>query len=68
MIKAGGGEELATLDTDATLATTSKRNALFSYQGEQSYQPLNTYWSETGLMLHTEFRDGNVPSGYRADA
>jgi len=63
LIKAGGREELATLDMDATLAATSKRNALFSYQGEQSYQPLNTYWSERGLMLHTEFRDGNVPAG-----
>lgn len=64
LIKAGGREELATLDMDATLAVTLKRNALFSYQGEQSYQPINTYWSETGLMLHTEFRDGNVPAGY----
>jgi len=63
LIKAGRGEELATLDMDATLAATLKRNALFSYQGEQSYQPLNTYWSETGLMVHTEFRDGNVPCG-----
>jgi hypothetical protein len=25
---------------------------------------LNTYWAEQGLVLHTEFRDGNVPAGY----
>ncbi len=25
---------------------------------------MNTYWAEKGLILHTEFRDGNVPAGY----
>lgn len=49
---------------DATLVETHKRNALFCYKGFQSYQPLNTYWAEQGLVLHSEFRDGNVPAGY----
>jgi hypothetical protein len=49
---------------DATLSATLKRSALFSYKGEQAYQPINTYWHERGLIVHTEFRDGNVPAGY----
>ena len=54
----------ATLDMDATLIETSKKDALFSYKGYKAYQPLNTYWAELGGVLHTEFRDGNVPAGY----
>ncbi|WP_028893413.1 IS1380 family transposase [Syntrophorhabdus aromaticivorans] len=54
----------ATLDMDATLIQTSKKDALFSYKGYKAYQPLNTYFAELGLVLHTEFRDGNVPAGY----
>lgn len=57
-------EETATLEMDATLSACFKKSALFSYKGWQAYQPLNTYWYERGLMLHTEFRDGNVPAGY----
>ena len=54
----------ATLDMDATLIETEKKDALFSYKGFKAYQPLNTYWAEKGLILHTEFRDGNVPAGH----
>jgi len=54
----------ATLDMDATLIETEKKDALFSYKGYKAYQPLNTYWAELGCVLHTEFRDGNVPAGY----
>ena len=54
----------ATLDMDATLVETQKKDALFSYKGFKAYQPLNTYWAEKGLVLHTEFRDGNVPAGH----
>ncbi len=57
-------EETATLDMDATVTATFKKNALYSYKGDKSYQPINTYWYERGLMLHTEFRDGNVPAGH----
>lgn len=56
--------ETATLDMDATLSVTNKREALFCYQGMRAYQPLNTWWAEQGMMLHTEFRDGNVPAGH----
>lgn len=54
----------ATLDMDATLAETTKKSAFYCYKGFKSYQPLNTWWHEHGLVLHTEFRDGNVPAGY----
>jgi hypothetical protein len=56
--------DTATLDMDATLIETAKKEALFSYKGYKAYQPLNTYWAEQRLILHTEFRDGNVPAGY----
>lgn len=54
----------ATLDVDATLAETRKREALFCYQGYRAYQPLTVFWAEQELVLHSEFRDGNVPAGW----
>jgi hypothetical protein len=57
-------EKIATLDMDATLVETTKSEALFCYKGFRSYQPLNTWWAEQGVVVHTEFRDGNVPAGF----
>jgi hypothetical protein len=57
-------QEEATLDMDATLVETEKRDALFSYEGYRAYQPLNTWWAEQDVVVHTEFRDGDVPAGY----
>ena len=54
----------ATLDMDATLIETQKREALYCYKHFKAYQPLNTWWAEQGLIVHSEFRDGNVPAGY----
>lgn len=54
----------ATLDMDATLIETAKKEALFCYEGYKAYQPLNVYWAEQELLVNTEFRDGNVPAGY----
>jgi hypothetical protein len=54
----------ATLDIDATLAETTKREALFCYEGYRAYQPITTYWAETGMAVISEFRDGNVPAGH----
>jgi hypothetical protein len=54
----------ATLDCDATLIETLKEFAFFSYKGCRAYQPFNVWWAEQELVLHTEFRDGNVPAGY----
>ena len=55
---------VATLDTDATLVETNKEDALHCYKHFKAYQPLNVYWFEQDLVLHSEFRDGNVPAGY----
>lgn len=57
-------QDIATLDMDATVAQTSKKEALFCYLGYKAYQPLNTWWFEQGIILHSEFRDGNVPAGF----
>ena len=54
----------ATLDMDATLVETEKAEALWCYKGYGAYQPINRWWAEQGLVLHTEFRDGNVPAGF----
>ncbi len=54
----------ATLEMDATLCGTNKGEALFCYTGFKAYQPLNTSWFELDQVLHTEFRDGNVPAVY----
>jgi len=56
-------QEVATLDLDATLVETNKREALYCYKGYKAYQPLQVYWAEQGLILHSEFRDGNVWAG-----
>ncbi len=57
-------QRVATLDQDATLVESHKQEARYSYQGFPGYQPLSTYWAEQELVIHSEFRDGNVPAGY----
>ena len=54
----------ATLDMDATLIETNKREALYGYKGYKAYQPMNVYWAEQELVLRSEFRDGNVPANH----
>jgi hypothetical protein len=55
----------ATLEMDASIVETFKQNALFSYKGSQSFQPLSVRWAEMDLVAHSEFRDGNVPAAYQ---
>ncbi len=57
--------KVATLDLDATLVETHKFAARHSYKGFKAYQPLNVYWAEQELLVHAEFRDGNVPAGHQ---
>ena len=57
-------QQVATLDMDATLIESHKRQALWCYEHYPAFQPLTTYWWEQGVVLHTEFRDGNVPAGH----
>ncbi len=63
-VQSHNDEKTATLDMDATLVETHKKAALHCYKGFKSYQPLNTWWAEHEMIVHTEFRDGNVPAGY----
>jgi hypothetical protein len=58
-------ETTATLDMDATIIDSNKSSAFCSYKGPKGYQPLNTWWAEQKALLHTEFRDGNVPAGHQ---
>ncbi|MEE9591733.1 MAG: IS1380 family transposase [Thermodesulfobacteriota bacterium] len=63
-VQANKEQSAATLDMDACLIETSKESAKYCYKGFKAYQPLNTWWAEQGLIVHTEFRDGNVPAGF----
>ena len=61
-VSAVGPGPAVTLDVDAHLVESSKREALPTYEGYRGYQPLLVCWAETGLVLADEFRDGNVPA------
>jgi len=56
-------QKIATVDQDATVIESRKREALFVYEGGRGYQPQIAIWAETLLVLADEFRDGNVPAG-----
>jgi hypothetical protein len=56
--------EVATLDCDATLVERHAKTALPCYKGFLGYQPFNIFWAEQEMVLHSEFRDGNVPAGF----
>lgn len=56
-------QKIATVDADATIIESRKREALPHYDGGRGYQPQVAVWAETGLVLADEFRDGNVPAG-----
>jgi hypothetical protein len=53
----------ATLDHDATVVESRKREAKAHYKGGRGYQPSVLYWVEADQILGDEFRDGNVPAG-----
>lgn len=57
------GHETYTLDADATLVVGEKRDAHWSYLGEQGYMPMLGFLFETPLCLVDEFREGNVSPG-----
>lgn len=57
-------KKIATLDCDATLVPTQRHGALFCYKHFRAYQPYNVWWAEQEVVLHSEFRDGNVPAGW----
>jgi hypothetical protein len=56
--------ESVTLDLDATIKEVEKKDALVCYKGFPAYQPLNVWCAELEWMVHSEFRDGNVPASF----
>lgn len=52
----------ATIDLDATLIESHKREAKATYEGYRGYQPLVAVWAEKALVVADEFREGNVPA------
>jgi hypothetical protein len=57
-----GAPRVATVDVDATIVASDKRAAYWTYTGVKGYQPVVAVWAEAGVVLATEFRDGNVPA------
>jgi len=62
-VAAQGQGTHATLDHDATVIESHKREALAHYQGGRGDQPAAVYWVEQDLVVADEYRDGNVPAG-----
>jgi hypothetical protein len=56
-------QRTATLDVDATILEADKRTAAVTYEGSRGYQPVVVVWAEQDLIVHEEFRDGNIPAG-----
>ena len=55
-------QKIATLDVDATIIESWKREAKLTYEGSTGYQPLLALWAEMNVVVADEFRDGNVPA------
>jgi hypothetical protein len=55
-------QRIATIDLDATVIESWKREAHKTYQGVTGYQPVLAVWAEMDLAVADEFRDGNVPA------
>jgi len=62
-VAAQGKGTTATLDHDATIQESHKREALPHYQGGRGYQPTAVSWVEQDLVVADEYRDGNVGAG-----
>jgi hypothetical protein len=56
-------QAVATLEMDATIIESHKKEALPHYKGGRGYQPSLVYWVEQDLVVADQFRDGNVPAG-----
>lgn len=55
-------QKIATIDLDATIIESWKKEAQPTYQGISGYQPMMALWAEMDLVVADEFRDGNVPA------
>jgi hypothetical protein len=52
-----------TVDIDATLIESEKREAVMTYKGFKGFSSLNTFEAKTGICLAHEFRGGSVHAG-----
>ncbi len=50
-----------TLDIDATLSASKNKSAKWTYKKCTGYMPMVGHIAETGQVLATDFREGNVP-------
>ena len=55
-------QKIATIDLDATVIESWKKEAQLTYQGGKGYQPVLGVWAETDLVVADQFGDGNVPA------
>ncbi len=55
-------QKIATVDLDATIIESWKKEAKSTYEGVSGYQPMLALWAEMNVVLADEFRDGNVPA------
>jgi len=62
-LQRGARERTATLDVDATLVESHKDAATVAYDGTRGYQPVLVVWAEQEVIVHDQFRDGQVPAG-----
>ena len=58
----GERQRIATIDLDATIIESWKKEALPTYQGGRGYQPMLALWAEMNVIVADQFRDGNVPA------
>ncbi len=49
-----------TLDGDASQIVAEKEAAQFTYKGEQGYMPMIGHLAEAGVVIHDDFREGNI--------
>jgi len=64
--KKSGSEDIATIDADATFIEAHKEESQMSYHGKPGYYPMLGFWSERGMVIQGEFRQGNEPPASKA--
>ena len=57
------GNQVATLDVDATFIEAHKQEAKYSFHKEPGYYPMLGFVAETQQLLLAEFKDGNASPG-----
>ena len=60
------GRTAHTLDIDATQIIAEKRSTEWTYKGERGYMPMVGHLAEAGVVIHDDFRAGNVAPALQA--